>query len=108
MRSFLTLHDPATAQSYCISGLWRGDTFYSMLAQHAAQWPNAKALRDREQHLDGCALKARVDAFADDFAQNGISTSGSLKRKLSEIVKRDELLPQPVCYIGQKETVNGS
>lgn len=72
MRPFLTLHNPLHAQEYYRAGLWTRDTFYSLLAGHAAQHPEQKALRDGQMQLSWIALKARVDAFADDLAANGI------------------------------------
>ena len=72
MRPYLTLHDPATARGYYEAGLWSDDTFYTLLARHAAQMPSAIALRDGENRLDWQSLKARVDALADDFAERGI------------------------------------
>lgn len=73
MRPFLTLHDPRTARGYYDAGLWTDDTFYSLLADHAARTPDATALRDGREALDWRKLKARVDAFADDLVERGIS-----------------------------------
>ena len=72
MRPFLTLHDPSIAQAYYARGLWTGDTFYSLMADHAERAPDAKALRDGRHHLDWRGLKARVDAFADDLISRDI------------------------------------
>lgn len=72
MRPYLTLHDPATARGYYEAGLWSDDTFYTLLARHAAQMPSAMALRDGENRLDWQSCKARVDALADDFIERGI------------------------------------
>lgn len=72
MRPFLTLHDPETARRHYEAGLWKRDTFYSLMAGHAAHAPRAKALRDSGNWLDWTTLKARVDAMADDFLEKGI------------------------------------
>ena len=37
MRPFLTLHHPAQARRYYEQGVWRADTFYGLLARHAAR-----------------------------------------------------------------------
>ncbi len=72
MRPFLTLHDPATAKTYYNQGLWQYETFYMLLAKHAANMPSAFALRDSRLKLDWLSLQARVDALADDLAERGI------------------------------------
>lgn len=72
MRPYLTLHDPATSRAYYEAGLWAGDTFYTLLAKHAAQMPSGMALRDGDNRLDWQSLKARVDALADDFVEREI------------------------------------
>lgn len=35
-KPLLTLHDPEAARRYYAEGLWRPDTLYTLLAQHAA------------------------------------------------------------------------
>ncbi|PRX10774.1 UNVERIFIED_ORG: acyl-CoA synthetase [Martelella mediterranea] len=72
MRPFLTLHDPATARGYYDNGLWHGETFYHLMARHAAMRPDDHALRDGRLRLDWRALKTRVDAFADDLRNQDI------------------------------------
>jgi acyl-CoA synthetase len=34
--TLLILHDPKSARHYYAAGLWRKDTLYTLLAQHAA------------------------------------------------------------------------
>lgn len=87
MRPFLTLHDPATARSYYEAGLWADDTFYSLMARHAEQRPDAKALRDGRSWLDWRALKARVDAFADDMHEGGITAGDRVSIWMSNRVE---------------------
>ena len=72
MRPFLTLHDPATARAYYAAGLWRNQTFYSLLADQADRAPDRSALRDGRTSLNWISLKTRVDAMADDLADQGI------------------------------------
>jgi len=70
----LTLHDPAEARAYYAAGLWRDETFYALLARHAAARPDAKALRDSARHLSWRELKDWVDAVADAFHEAGVHT----------------------------------
>src|SRR5271156_6279234 len=72
MRPFLTLHDPARARAFYDAGLWTGDTFYTLLAGHAARKPDAPALRDGRNRLDWRTLKSRVDAMADDLVAQDV------------------------------------
>ncbi len=72
MRAFLTLHDPATARGYHDSGVWRPDTFYSLMAAHAEQRPNELALRDRNRSLDWKTLKAWSDGMAAELRAQGL------------------------------------
>ena len=51
MNPILTLHDPAAASAHYAAGLWRDDTFYSLLAAHARKQPEALALRDSSRAL---------------------------------------------------------
>jgi len=72
MRPFLTLHDPAKARAYYDQGLWTDDTFYGLLARHAAGRPDDLALRDGRARLTWREVAARVDAIAADLAANGL------------------------------------
>ena len=42
--TLLTLHDPALARRYYAEGLWRKDTLYTLLCDHAARRPEAFAV----------------------------------------------------------------
>ena len=53
MRPFLTLHHPAAARRYYAEGLWREDTFYSLLFRHAGERPQVQILKR------GCRPKER-------------------------------------------------
>ena len=87
MRPFLTLHDPATSKSYYDAGLWNSDTFYSLLAKHAADRPNAEALRDGRSRLDWQSLKARVDAMANDLAAQDLCAGDRISIWMSNRVE---------------------
>jgi acyl-CoA synthetase len=72
MRPFLTLHDPRRAAGWYEAGLWTTDTFYSLMADHARQRPDAAALRDGHETLTWAELKRRVDALAAEFEELGL------------------------------------
>lgn len=72
MRPFLTLHGPARAAAYYEKGLWTGDTFYGLMARHAAERPDATAYRDGAATLTWRELAARVDALAAEFLALGL------------------------------------
>ena len=87
MPPFLTLHDPATARAYYGDRLWSEDTFYSLLANHAEQAPDAVALRDGRAQLDWRCLKARVDAMADDLVETGLTVGDRVSIWMSNRVE---------------------
>jgi len=68
MGHLLTLHDPRTARRYYEAGVWGADTFYTLLARHAAARPQAFAARDGARRLTYVELLGWVDAMADAFA----------------------------------------
>ena len=70
--TLLTLHDPEAARRYYAEGLWRADTLYTLLAQHAARRPDAFALRDSRKRLTWAELLALVDAVAADLDAAGL------------------------------------
>src|SRR6185312_5147157 len=70
--TLLTLHDPAAARRYYAEGLWRDDTLYTLLQRHAAERPDAFALRDAEKRLTWRELLAAVDAVAADLDAAGL------------------------------------
>ncbi len=70
--TLLTLHDPAAARRYYAQGLWRRDTLYTLLCEHAARRPDAFALRDGTRRLTWSALLALVDAVAADLHDAGL------------------------------------
>jgi acyl-CoA synthetase len=72
VRPFLTLHHPDDARRYYEQGLWRSDTFYSLLAGHAQVRPDSVALQDGRCRLTWRELLARVDGAAAAFAADGL------------------------------------
>ncbi|HEY8871976.1 MAG TPA: class I adenylate-forming enzyme family protein [Stellaceae bacterium] len=70
--TLLTLHDPEAARRYYADGLWRADTLYTLLREHAARRPDAFALRDGARRLTWRALLALVDAVATDLDGAGL------------------------------------
>jgi acyl-CoA synthetase len=70
--TLLTLHDPALARRYYDQGVWRSDTFYTLLRRHAAERPRAWALRDARRRVTWAELLAWVDAVAADLAASGV------------------------------------
>ena len=73
MRPFLTLHHPAAARRYYAEGLWREDTFYSLLFRHAGERPQLPALRDSRYRLTWSEILAWVDGVAADLAAQGLA-----------------------------------
>ncbi len=72
MTTLLTLHDPGTARTYYTAGFWQNDTLYTLLAAHAAQRPQAPALRDSRVRLTWQALLERVDRIAAELHAAGL------------------------------------
>jgi len=72
MSRLLTLHDPEDARRYYEAGVWTRDTFYSLVADHAAARPDAWAARDGARRLTWEQLKSWVDAVAADMAASGL------------------------------------
>jgi acyl-CoA synthetase len=70
--TLLTLHDPEMAKRYYAEGLWRRDTLYTLLCDHAARRPRAFAVRDGRQRLSWSELRGVVDAVAADLDQAGL------------------------------------
>ncbi len=64
MVPILTLHDPERARRYHAEGVWRDDTLYGLLQQHAARGPERFALRDYRRRLTYGQAVGWVDAVA--------------------------------------------
>jgi acyl-CoA synthetase len=72
MGHLLTLHDPRSARRYYEAGVWRDDTFYTLVAGHAAARPDAFAARDSARRVTWRELLSWVDAVADSLAEAGL------------------------------------
>jgi acyl-CoA synthetase len=70
--TLLTLHDPEVAARYYAEGLWRQDTLYTLLADHAARRPDAFALHDAARRLTWTELQAVADSVAADLDRAGL------------------------------------
>jgi acyl-CoA synthetase len=90
--TLLTLHDPATARRYYEAGLWRADTLYTLLQQHAARRPDDYALRDGTRRLSWRALLALVDAVAADLDDAGMKRGERVAVWLPSRVEAVEVL----------------
>jgi acyl-CoA synthetase len=73
VRPFLTLHHPAQARRYYEQGVWRADTFYGLVARHAAHRPDAIALQDGQRRLTWKELQGWVDGVAADLRTKGLA-----------------------------------
>jgi len=103
----LTLHDPSTAQSYYEAALWTRDTFYSLLATHAEQAPDAQALRDGTNHLNWRELKAQVDAVADERVDVEIvprlrALLHGERLRAGDIEQRGDMQPRPFGHLARR------
>jgi acyl-CoA synthetase len=72
VNTVLTLLNPQEAARHYASGAWRGDTLYALLERHAAERPQAPALRDARVRLGWRELLAWVDAVAQALHQAGV------------------------------------
>ncbi len=72
MNTLLTLHDPQTARRYHEDGVWREDTLYTLLRNHARERPRAYALRDSRRRLTWSQLLSWVDVLAADLHRAGV------------------------------------
>jgi acyl-CoA synthetase (AMP-forming)/AMP-acid ligase II len=72
LSTILTLHDPQTARRYHAEGVWRDDTLYTLLRDHARARPRDHALRDARRRLTWRELEKWVDALAADLHHAGV------------------------------------
>lgn len=72
MRRLLTLLNPGEAQRYYAAGSWTRDTLYTCLVRHAAERPDAHALRDAALRLTWRQVHQWVDAVAEQFHAAGV------------------------------------
>jgi acyl-CoA synthetase len=85
--TLLSLHDPAAARGYYAAGLWRADTLYSLLCDHARERPQDFALRDARRRLTWRELRAAVDAVAADLHLAGLKRGERVSLWLSNRVE---------------------
>jgi acyl-CoA synthetase len=72
VNTILTLLGPQEAERHYASGAWRKDTLYSLLVRHAAERPQAYALRDARRRLSWRDLQDWVDSTAQALHQAGV------------------------------------
>lgn len=72
MSTILTLHDPQAAREYYAQGVWRTDTLYALLREHARVRPAAYALRDSKRRITWSQLAQWVDALASEMHAAGL------------------------------------
>jgi len=72
VNTVLTLLSPQEAARHYASGAWRTDTLYSLLERHAAERPQALALRDARVRLAWRELLDWVDAAAQALHEAGV------------------------------------
>lgn len=70
--TLLTLFNVDRYKEYYRSGLWRDDTIYSLVRDHAERNPERVAVRSRHVDLTYRQLVDLADAFADDLAGHGV------------------------------------
>lgn len=70
--TLLTLHDPQAAKAWYEANIWREDTFYSLLKQHAQQRPEGWALRDGSRRISWQEALRWVDSMAADMHDRGV------------------------------------
>ncbi len=72
MGKLLTLLNPREARRYYDAGVWRDETFHALLVRHAAERPDAPALRDARVRLTWRELLAWVDTVAERLHSAGV------------------------------------
>jgi acyl-CoA synthetase len=72
MSTILTLHDPQTAREYYAQGVWRDDTLYSLVREHARVRPQSYAVRDSRRRVTWSQLASWVDALASELHAAGL------------------------------------
>ena len=72
MSTILTLHDPQAAREHYACGVWRNDTLYSLVREHASVRPQAYALRDSKRRITWSELAQWVDVLAAELHAAGL------------------------------------
>lgn len=84
MRAVLTLQTPRLAKAYYDAGLWRDDTFYTLLARNAAMRGAETALVEASQTLTWADILTRVDALAARFEGLGLTSGDRVSLWMSD------------------------
>jgi acyl-CoA synthetase len=72
LSTVLSLLSPRDARRYYEQGVWRSDTFHSLLSRHAAARPGHYALRDARVRLTWSELVSWVDTVAERLHLDGV------------------------------------
>lgn len=64
MSTLLTLHNPRTAHEFYTRGIWKDDTFYTLVARNAQENPQGYAARDIRRRLTWTQLLEEVDCVS--------------------------------------------
>ncbi|MAO51972.1 MAG: cyclohexanecarboxylate-CoA ligase [Pusillimonas sp.] len=72
MNTLLTMHNPRQAREYYDSGVWKNDTFYSLLESNARLYPQGYAVRDKHRRLNWPELQEEVTRVAGALHQLGL------------------------------------
>jgi acyl-CoA synthetase len=72
LSTVLSLLSPRDAQRYYEQGVWRSDTFYSLLSRHAVERPRDYALRDARVRLTWGELLTWVETLAERLHLDGV------------------------------------
>ena len=83
----LTLVHPETASGFYRDGLWRRDTFPSLIDDHAAARPDAYAIRDSGRRLTWAAFQAMIDRIAGHLTAAGVAPGERVSLRLSNRVE---------------------
>ena len=70
--TLLTLFHVDRYKEYYRTGMWRDDTVYSLVRDHADRTPERIAVRSRYGDLTYRQLVDFADAFAGDLADHGV------------------------------------
>jgi acyl-CoA synthetase len=96
MRAYLTLQEPATSRDWYTRGLWRDQTFYTLVAAHVATHPDAEAARDGRRTLTWRQLQLWVDAVAEDLAAQGLTAGDRVSFWMSRSEEHTSELQSPL------------
>jgi acyl-CoA synthetase (AMP-forming)/AMP-acid ligase II len=70
--------DEATLKAYYVSGAWRAQTLYDIVAAHRAERPDAPAVTNSFRTFSWREFVDQVDAFAADLAHRGLERGDTI------------------------------